>query len=365
MSTQVTNYQCLNCNGPLRFVGESGQLECEYCSTKFDVAAVEQFYADKEQAAAAVGTEPQWDLSMAGGNWSEEEAAKMRGYVCPSCGAEIICDDTTIATSCHYCGNQTVVPGQFSGMLRPNYVIPFKLDKKAAVEALKNYYKGKKFLPKAFASNNHIDEIKGVYVPFWLFDGEAFAYMRFKATRVHKHRSGDYETIITEHYRIVRQGNIAFEKIPVDGSSKMPDTHMDAIEPFDYGDLTGFSSAYLPGYMADKYDQDAEFCSKRANERITVSTEDALTATATGYTTLVREHSSINLKQGDVKYAMMPVWMLSTKWSGKNFLFAMNGQTGKLIGDLPVDKGKFMMWMAGISVPLMAVLGVLLLGGVF
>jgi len=367
MAAQITNYQCPNCGGPLQFVGESGQLECHHCDTDFEVEVIEQLYADKEQAAAAAGTEPQWDLSMAGGDWSEEEASRLRGYTCPSCAAAIICDDTTAATSCPYCGNPTVVPGQFTGMLRPDYVIPFKLDKNAAVAALKKYYKGKKFLPKTFAAENHLEEVKGIYVPFWLFDGDSDAYMRFHATKVHKHTKGDYEITETEHYRVVREGSVTFEKVPVDASTKMPDEHMDAIEPFEYADLKTFSSAYLPGFLADKYDVDAETCGQRANERIKASTEDVFASTTTGYTTLKREYSDIKLKKGNVKYALMPVWMLSTKWSGKDFLFAMNGQTGKLIGDLPVDSGKYWGWFAGISLSLMAVFGAvffLLLGGI-
>jgi len=361
MASQITNYQCPNCTGPLQFVGESGKLECEYCGTAYDVQVIEQLYADKEQAAAEVSTDPQWDSNMLGGNWSEEEAAHIRVYNCPSCSAELICDDTTAATSCPYCGNPTVVPGQFTGALRPDYVIPFRLDKNAAVAALKQYYKGKKFLPKAFAAGNHIEEIKGVYVPFWLFDGKTDADMRFRGTIVHTHTSGDEEITTTEHFRVVRQGNLTFERVPADASSKMPDAHMDAVEPFDYSGLTPFSSAYLPGYMADKYDQDAEECSKRVNERIRTSTESALSGTTSGYTTLTPEHVDINLTQGSIKYALMPVWMLSTKWAGNNFLFAMNGQTGKLIGDLPVDKGKFWAWFAGISLPLMAILALILL----
>ena len=362
MASQVTNYQCPNCTGPVHYVGESGQLECDYCGTKFDVAVIEQLYADKEEEAAAA--EPQWDLSATGGNWSEEEAAHMRAYSCPSCGAEIICDDTTAATSCHYCGNPTVIPGQFAGQLRPDYVIPFKLDKNAAIAALRNYYQGKRFLPKTFGTENHLEEIKGVYVPFWLFDAEASAAMRFRATKKRSYKSGDYLITETDHYRVVREGDVAFEKVPVDGSTKMPNAHMDSIEPFDYSGLTAFSSAYFPGYQADKYDQDAQVCSKRANDRITASTEDALTATIQGYTTLIREYCNINLKRGEVKYAMLPVWLLSTKWQDRNFLFAMNGQTGKMVGDLPVDWGKAALWFTGISLPLMALLGFLLFGGV-
>jgi hypothetical protein len=139
----------------------------------------------------------------------------------------------------------------------------------------------------------------------------------------------------------------------------MPDAHMDAIEPFDYRDLKPFSTAYLPGFLADKYDEDAEVCSKRANGRIIASTEDAFAATAVGYTTLIREYCNINLKRGDVKYALLPVWLLSTKWKGKNFLFAMNGQTGKLVGDLPVDWGRYWGWFFKIALPIAAVLAIL------
>lgn len=359
MAAQITNYQCPSCTGPLHFASGSGKLECEYCGADYEVQVIEQLYADKEQAAAAA-PEPQWDVSMAGGNWSEEEAAHLKAYSCPSCAAELICDDTTTATSCPYCGNPTVVPGQFTGMLKPDYVIPFKLDKQAAIAALKKYYKGKKFLPSAFAAGNHIEEIKGIYVPFWLFDGQSDANMRFRGTIVHKYTRGDEEITTTEHYRVARRGNILFERVPVDGSSKMPDAHMDAVEPFDYTALTPFSSAYLPGYLADKYDQDAATCVERANSRIKTSTERAFTDTARGYTSLIPEYTDIRLQQGTVKYALMPVWMLSTKWAGKDFLFAMNGQTGKLIGDLPVDWRKFWTWFAGISVPLMAILGFIL-----
>ncbi|MGB4312229.1 MAG: hypothetical protein ACOX0L_06575 [Natronincolaceae bacterium] len=366
MATEVTNYKCLNCTGPLHFHGETGQLKCDYCDASYEVDLIEEIYAEKEREAISAGARPQWDMSMAGEDWSDEETAHLRVYSCPSCGAELIMDDTTAATSCPYCNNPTVVPGQFAGQLKPDYVIPFKLDKNAAINALKTYYKGKKFLPKSFTSGNHIEEIKGVYVPFWLFDGKADASMRFLGTIVHTRRSGDEEITSTEYFRVIREGNIAFEKIPVDGSSKMPDEHMDAVEPFDYSDLKAFSTAYLPGYMADKYDMDIEACKDRANSRIEKSTEEIFSSTTTGYTTLVPEYSEINLTQGEVKYALMPVWMLSTKWNGENFLFAMNGQTGKLIGDLPIDKGLYWSWFAKISLPLMAILGyIMFIGGRF
>ena len=368
MPTQVTNYQCPACTGPLHFVGGSGKLECEYCGASYDVAEIEALYAEKEEKAAAAqqaaeetrqsapsGDGGAWDTSTLSEDWGAEGDG-MRAYGCPSCGAELICDETTAATSCPYCGNPTVVPGQFSGQLRPDFIIPFKLSKEDAVRALKGHYKGKFFLPKSFTQENHVQEIQGIYVPFWMFDGEAEGDARYAATRSHTYRSGDYEITETEHYDIYRAGSISFEKIPADASSKMPDDHMDSIEPYDYQELKPFSTAYLPGFLADKFDVTVEQCRQRADQRCGGTLSATLRNTITGYHTCTLIHDSVNLKRGKVHYALMPVWMLNTKWKGKDFLFAMNGQTGKLVGDLPVSWGRFWGLFAAIAVPL-SVLG--------
>ena len=143
------------------------------------------------------------------------------------------------------------------------------------------------------------------------------------------------------HYDVFRAGSIAFEKIPVDASSKMPDDHMDSIEPFDYTQMQPFSTAYLPGYLADKYDVTVDDSRARADRRSRETLENALRETVTGYGTCVTDRTDIRLHRGKVHYALLPVWMLSTKWNGESFLFAMNGQTGKLVGDLPTDRGRY------------------------
>ena len=370
MPTQVTNYQCPACTGPLHFEGGSGKLECEYCGTSYDVAEIEALYAEKEEKAAAAqqaadeasagqstptGDGSVWDTSGFSEDWGAEGDG-MRAYSCPSCGVELICNENTAATSCPYCGNPTVVPGQFSGQLRPDFIIPFKLSKEAAVKALKEHYKGKFFLPKSFTRENHVQEIQGIYVPFWMFDGEARGDARYETTRSHTYRSGEYEITETEHFDIYRAGFVSFEKIPADASSKMPDDHMDSIEPYDYQELKPFSTAYLPGFLADKFDVTVEQCRQRADQRCEGTLASTLRATVTGYDTCMLINSSVDLKRGKVHYALMPVWMLNTKWKGKDFLFAMNGQTGKLVGDLPVSWGRFWGLFAAIAVPL-SVLG--------
>ena len=194
-----------------------------------------------------------------------------------------------------------------------------------------------------------MQEIRGVYVPFWMFDGKAMGDARYEATRCHSYTSGDYEITKTEHFDIYRAGSVTFEKVPVDASSKMPDDHMDSIEPYDYKGLKSFSTAYLPGFLADKYDVSVEESRERADQRCEGTLEAALRGSVKGYDTCTHLTGSTDLARGKVHYALMPVWMLNTKWQGKDFLFAMNGQTGKLVGDLPVSWGKFWGMFAGIA----------------
>ena len=346
MSTQVTNFQCPACTGPLHYDGESGKLCCDYCGSLFTVQEIEALYGDKidqaADAAAAVEAEPEthvtedgtWDWDAAGSDWGEE-AAHLKSYNCPSCGAELICEETTVATCCPYCGNPSV-------------------------EALKEYYQGKKLLPKNFRSENHIEEVKGVYVPFWLFDATADADLQFSATQVRSYSRGNERITETDHYRVRRAGTVDFIRIPVDGSKKMPDAHMDAIEPFDYTELKPFSAAYLPGFLADKYDMDADECERRADYRAGNTAEEIIRSTVTGYSSCATVGKNIQVHRGNVRYALMPVWMLATRWRDKSFLFTMNGQTGKLIGDLPVAKDLYWSWFARIALPIAAAIGVFL-----
>ena len=345
MADQITNYQCPACGGPLHFSDESQDLACDYCDSHFSVADIEAYYADKDEAAAsAEGANNEWQIES-DDSWGGD-GNRIRAYNCPSCGAELICDETTAASSCPYCGNPTIVPGQFQGMLRPDFVLPFKLNKDAAKAALRNHYKGKKLLPKSFTDEKNIDEIKGVYVPFWLFNGKADADLFYNATRSYTRETRDERITTTEHYNLRRAGTVSFSKIPVDASSKMPDAHMDAIEPFNFSELKPFSTAYLPGFFADKYDVSVDDSAERADRRAEKTVRDIMRGSCNGYETVREVGGDVRLHRGDVNYALLPVWMLTIRWKGQNFLFAMNGQTGKIVGNLPTDKGRWWRYFA-------------------
>ena len=343
----LLEYKCPCCGGAIAFDSSVQKMKCPYCDTEFEMDALraqdEALRQEQEQTE-----DMSWDTG-AGSDWQPGEADGMRVYTCKSCGGEIVGDENTGATACPYCGNPVVMTSAFTGALRPDLVIPFQLDKEAAKKAFAQHLQGKRLLPKAFKDENHIDEVKGVYVPFWLFNAEADADLRYRATRVHSWSDSNYDYTETQYFSVLRSGSLAFDNVPVDGSSKMADDLMESIEPFDLRGAVDFQTAYLAGYLADKYDVTAEESVNRANQRIRESTEDAFRSTVQGYATVMPEHSSLRLKNGRAKYALYPVWLLNTTWQNKKYTFAMNGQTGKFVGNLPMDKGAFWKWFWGVT----------------
>ena len=345
----LQEYKCPCCGGAIAFDSTLQKMKCPYCDTEFDMETLASYDAGLNGEQDSM----EWETS-AGTQWQEGEADGLRTYVCKSCSVEIVGDENTAATLCPFCGNPVVMMGQFSGALKPDLVIPFKLDKNAAKAGLMQHLSGKRLLPKIFKDQNHIDEIKGIYVPFWLFDTDADAQVRYRTTKVRVWSDSKYDYTDTSHFLVNRSGSVSFEHIPVDGSTKMPDDLMESIEPFNFSAAVDFQTAYLAGYLADKYDVDAEQSIERANERVKRSTEEVFASTVHGYQTVVTESSNIRLHGGKAKYALYPVWILNTTWQGKKYTFAMNGQTGKFVGDLPVDKSAAVKWTLGLSAVLSA-----------
>ena len=388
MAEKITVYQCPACTGPLSFDGKIGKLKCEYCGSTYTAQEIEALYADKNKSAAAADAEAHKKAdeaeaaakaaaSAAGGasgasgasgaagaydtsSWGSD-AAHMRAYNCTTCGAELICDETTAATSCPYCGNPSVIPGKFAGVDRPDYVIPFKVDKKQAVSSFKEYYKGRLLLPRSFESDNHIEEIKGVYVPFWMFSGEVAGRAQYEAIKEDRRRTGNEEIVRQEHYDVYREGTMSFSKIPVDASTKMPDDLMDSIEPFNYKEMRPFGMEYMPGYLANKYDVSKQECRKRADDRAVGSFRTALRNSVKNYNSVNVRQQSEKITPEKTEYGMLPVWLLSSNWQGKTYLFAMNGQSGKMIGDLPVSKPKLAAWVVGVFAAVFALMHFLIL----
>lgn len=351
-------YKCPNCNAPLAFDAEGGKMRCEYCESEFDPELLKAYdEVLSEEKASAESEETGWeDYATTEEEWTDEGSTVL---ACKYCGAELVSDEHTAATVCPYCGNATVIVGRLSGTLKPELVIPFKVTKEQAAEALKAFCRKKPLLPKNFLSEHRTESLTGIYVPFWLFDADADARYTYNATRVRSYTRGDYRITETSHYLIKRAGSVGFEQIPADGSTKMDDAYMEAIEPFDYGAAVDFSTAYLSGFLADKYDVKSEDVKERVNGRIRQSTDDLFRSTVHHYATVTRRSSSVNLMGGKIRYALLPVWMMNAQYEGKTYTFAMNGESGKFVGELPVCRRRLTAWFAGITAASAVLLGAL------
>ncbi len=291
---------------------------------------------------------------------AEAEAETMGGHVrtfhCPNCGAEMMTDENTAATFCSFCGSPTLIEERLSGILKPKYLIPFQIDREKAKEMFRAWTKKGIFTPRSFSSASALDKVTGMYVPYWLYDYEADVDLDAAATRVRSTRKGDTEYTYTDHYKIYRNVSAAYEKVPEDASTQMPDDVMERLEPFDYDQIKDFEMPYLTGFLAEKYNDDQEKMKNRAEERIRGFAVKETLDTIQGYTTVTVVRQDVSLKQKRQDYAMLPVWIMNYRYRNKQYMLMINGQTGKMIGKLPLDYGRI-----GISYVLLSAVMFLLL----
>ncbi len=330
--SEIVSYKCPNCGASIPYDASSGKLKCDHCSTEYDVDTLKDLMNEENVGEDNV-------------TFSSKKSEKVRidgkvAYSCPACGGEVIGDENMSACVCPYCGNTIIDASQFDDILRPELIVPFSLDIEAAREKYSEYLKGKWALPNDFKINNVIDKLSGMYVPYWLFDANVSAKARFRTSRVRTFRHGDYVTTETSYYLVYRDGKATFDKVPVDGSSKLDDSLLDALEPFDYSKSVDFNSAYLSGFLADKYDEDENETFNKANKRIKSSMFSMLSRSVIGYNTVAFESGSVSYSNSYARYALLPVYIFSTTYHGKVYNFAMNGQSGKFAGDLPMDVKK-------------------------
>ena len=332
----IEEFKCPNCGGSVEFDWKSQNLKCPYCDTEFDPEglkkACEEDNREDEEGLSFTSSQKEW----------EEDG--QRHYICHSCGGEIIAFDTEAALSCPWCGNPVVLEDQVSGVLKPDYVIPFKNGKEEAKEAFYSHLKGKKLLPPVFRDKSHIDEIKGVYVPVWMFTSTVKARMDIPATSSFVWSDNRYTYTRISHYRLIREGHMEVVNLPVDGSSKMSDSIMEPLGPWYMDEAVDFKTAYLSGFLADRYDQGPEEISGRVLERAKYSCEKRLLATTMPYARRGGGKISVSSSSGKEDYVLLPVWLLRTKWEGKDWYYAMNGQNGKFVGDLPMDRKLLLKW---------------------
>ncbi|MCD7773818.1 MAG: hypothetical protein LUH08_07170 [Ruminococcus sp.] len=337
-------YKCPTCGGELSWNAQTGSFKCKYCEDEFTNEQLEQLGENEiNEQKAEKHRELEGDKKLYTATDGTDNS-DLVVYTCSHCGAEIITNRTTAATICVYCQSPIVMSEQVIGNFSPKYIIPFKIEKEKVMEAFKNFAK-KPLTPKAFNPDAVVEKMQGVYVPFWFYSGVATGSVRGTGETAKKYNRGASQFRETCYYEFTRSGSIEIDKVPVDASKKIENDAMDSIEPYDIRDLKEFSPAYLAGFLAERYDQSSAECFERAELRIKNSLESNLKRTTS--------YDNVHIKSFDAKvevkscdYALLPTWLLYTKYKGESYLFAMNGQTGKFIGNLPIDNTKLALYSA-------------------
>lgn len=324
MKNKSINTKCPTCGAPITFSPTSKKWECEYCENKYTLEELQKYN----------------NASNEKHNTTEDEYNNYSTYLCKECGAEIIADEHTTATFCLYCGNTAILKNKLSGEFRPKKIIPFSIEKDCTISAFKNLSKRFPLMPKEFNNEKNIEKITGVYIPFWLYNVLVSGGIDAKGTKITSWSRGNTRYTKTDIYQLIRDGSMNFEKIPVDGSSKFDNSIMNSIEPFNYQELIDYNHAYLSGFLAEKYDVDSESADDIAIERALNSAKNQMLDDMGSYSTKTIVSNSLKSDEATSEYVLLPVWMVNVKYKNEYYIFAMNGQTGKFIGNIPLDKNK-------------------------
>lgn len=381
-------YKCKNCGGELAYDPQIGKLRCKFCDSVYDLSVYEEADSDvhvhtdaqgnphvhthphihpaqtayEEVPEAEEGKEGLRRALDAGFDQATDDSTDikedLRLYQCPNCGAEVVTDKSTTATTCVFCSQPLVLAEQMQGEFRPDQIVPFEIDKKKIEELYENYIRTKPFYPEEYSTANVIEKIKGVYLPFWLYSFKTQGDLYATGEQTASFTTQDW--IITDHnvFDIYRAGTMGFQDIPVIASARTPRDAMDAIEPYDYSRMKPFSPGYLPGFMAERYDRTEDDCRDAAKERANNTFDNALSSTIGPFSSLQMRGGHLDHVRQGSQYALLPAWVLFMDYKqDEDRLIAINGQTGKIVGNIPVDKRKrnryFLFWFVLIWIVLL------------
>lgn len=358
----VIQYKCPGCGADMRYDSRSKHLKCDSCGREMDIDEMPKPVIDRDDdgkkdapevepfAAGGIPDEAEFEAIQKESGYGVFEGVDGSQYVCNNCGAVVMTTSDTTATNCSFCGAPVVLGDRLSGELAPAWIIPFRIGRQQAEEAFRKWCKNGRLTPKGFMTADRIKSITGMYVPFWLYDFEGTGEADCTGTTVRTYSKGDYIYTETRYYHVYRRVNLGYLKVPADASEKMNDELMDKLEPFPYHELKEFKMPYLAGYLAEKYSYNAEQMLPRAKNRVHKYARDYLRSTIHGYATVSYHQENIDLRRVNAHYTMLPVWMVCYDYHDGEHIFAMNGQTGKIVGKPPLSKEKIGAWFAGISI---------------
>ena len=333
---EALDNKCPACGAKITFNPENQMWDCEYCGSKFTLDEMKKHS----------------NASSDDSNSNVDKFKKLDGldvYTCKNCGAEVMADETTTSTFCVYCGSTAILKDRINDGIAPTKIIPFKKVKDEATKAFISLSKGRPLMPKLFNNKENVKKVSGVYIPFWKYDLNVNGNLDFDCKDIKTWSDYNYNYTKTDTYLAKRNADLNFNNILVDGSSRFNDDLMDSLEPFRLEELVEYNHAYLSGFLAEKYDVKSEDAVTRANKRAMNSSIDVVRESVV-HQTKVPVNNSLNITCKYTDYILLPVWMVNIKYKEKDYTFAMNGQTGEIVGNIPLDMMKTILISIGIFI---------------
>ena len=325
--SQVISFKCPSCGGYLVFDPVKQRFQCPYCGGSFAENELKEQSEQRQQAAEQAR--------------SAEPNSELRSYHCQMCGAEIVTDTTTAATRCYYCHSPIVLNDRLTDEFRPDGVIPFKLDKKAAEAEFKSFISKKRFVQPDFFSQAQMEDFSGVYYPYWSCDISGEGSFDGEGTNV-SIRNGAKETVtITRIFAVHREGRLTFRQMIRKALTKADGKLSDGIHPYQMEDVKPYESGYLSGFLAEKRDIEQDAAKQSMVTEAKGYAERMFTSVENPYNTLTGR-AKFEPDSVKTKYLLLPAWVLTYKHraDGEPYYYMMNGQTGRICGKLPINKGK-------------------------
>lgn len=345
----VITHHCPNCGGPLTFNPSDQKFHCDYCLSIFTVEDIEKFEA-KETATTVE------DTTAEASSFETTDGSEMDLFLCPSCGAQIVTDHTTAATYCYFCHNPVVLSGRLTGEFLPNKVLPFKIDREKAIADFLAWTKKKRFVPKDFFNQEQIEKMTGVYFPYWVIDAETNGNLTGSGTSLRVWVIGDIEYTETKVYQVFRKGTAKIRQLTKNALTKnLQQKMVEGVQPFPIDRAVDFHTEYLSGFQAEKRDIEIIELADQIQHELGEYTEDLLRDTVSGYTTFTAKNKSVAIEKQDNHYMLLPVWLVTYQAADKKtYYYAMNGQTGKVSGVLPISNKRLGLFSAGIFAGILA-----------
>ncbi|MBR1598107.1 MAG: hypothetical protein IJ661_04230 [Lachnospiraceae bacterium] len=251
-------------------------------------------------------------------------------YTCTSCGAEVAINDNEASTFCSFCGQPTVVFSRIASQKKPKYIIPFSVTKDRAISLIRERLNNGFYVPNEI-KNFEIERVRGIYIPFWLYDIYYHDKQYLKGT------VGSGKNSHTYYY--FREADCDFTMLSLDASRQLNDETSQRLEPYNTGGIKEFSLEYLSGFYADCYDMKTSqldgLALSRAQELFNSEVERTINAHSIS---IIRNDPEFRIKA--THYAMFPAWFLTFRYENIPYTLLVNGQTEKIIGGIPYDRAK-------------------------